>query len=161
MYNTRNSNASLTSSSDIVGEVTLKTSVDGYQPLKVNEMIKNAVTWRMQKRVSFQNILITALRKVPQVCQNPRYTLMKQPSKLWAKLPRTSGTRNRSLSRLWKCTSTSATRTWRMSPSPTHKTDYQSNTDLMATTKMYIAQTLCRYLHHSSRTSNRYCLPNK
>ena len=36
----------LTSSSDIVGEVTLKTSVDGYQLLKVNEMIKNAVAWR-------------------------------------------------------------------------------------------------------------------
>ena len=34
------------SSSDIVGEVTLKTSVDGYQLLKVNEMIKNAVAWR-------------------------------------------------------------------------------------------------------------------
>ena len=45
-YNNSNSNASLASSSDIVGEVTLKTSVDGYQPLKVNEMIKNAVTWR-------------------------------------------------------------------------------------------------------------------
>ena len=45
-YNNSNSNAPLTSSSDIVGEVTLKTSVDGYQLLKVNEMIKNAVTWR-------------------------------------------------------------------------------------------------------------------
>ena len=45
-YSTSNSNASLTSSSDIVGEVTLKTFVDGYQLLKVNEMIKNAVTWR-------------------------------------------------------------------------------------------------------------------
>ena len=44
-YNS-NSNAPLTSSSNIVGEVTLKTSVDGYQLLKVNEMIKNAVTWR-------------------------------------------------------------------------------------------------------------------
>ena len=41
-----NSNAPLTSFSDIVGEVTLKTSVDGYQLLKVNEMIKNAVAWR-------------------------------------------------------------------------------------------------------------------
>ena len=41
-------NAPLTSSSDIVGEVTLKTSVDGYQLLKVNEMIKNAVTWRVR-----------------------------------------------------------------------------------------------------------------
>ena len=39
-------NTPLTSSSDIVGEVTLKTSVDGYQLLKVNEMIKNAIAWR-------------------------------------------------------------------------------------------------------------------
>ena len=46
MYNNSNSNTPLTSSSDIVGEVTLKTSVDGYQLLKVNEMIKNAVAWR-------------------------------------------------------------------------------------------------------------------
>ena len=45
-YNNSISNAPLTSSSDIVGEVTLKTSVDGYQLLKVNEMIKNAVAWR-------------------------------------------------------------------------------------------------------------------
>ena len=45
-YNNSISNAPLTSSSDIVGEVTLKTSVDGYQLLKVNEMIENAVTWR-------------------------------------------------------------------------------------------------------------------
>ena len=47
-YNNSNSDAPLTSSSDIVGEVTLKTSVDGYQLLKVNEMIKNAVTWRVR-----------------------------------------------------------------------------------------------------------------
>ena len=45
-YNNSNSSAPLTSSSDIVGEVTLKTSVNGYQLLKVNEMIKHAVTWR-------------------------------------------------------------------------------------------------------------------
>ena len=45
-YNNSNSNAPLTSSSDIVGELTLKTSVDGYQLLNVNEMIKNAVIWR-------------------------------------------------------------------------------------------------------------------
>ena len=44
MYSASNSNAPLTSSS--VSEVTLKTSVDGYQLLKVNEMIKNAVAWR-------------------------------------------------------------------------------------------------------------------
>ena len=41
-----NSNTPLSHSSDIIGEVTLKTSVDGYQLLKVNEMIKNAVAWR-------------------------------------------------------------------------------------------------------------------
>ena len=39
-------NTPLSNSTDIVGEVTLKTSVDGYQLLKVNEMIKNAVAWR-------------------------------------------------------------------------------------------------------------------
>ena len=47
-YGTSNNNAPLTSSSDIVGEVTLNTSVDGYQLLKVNEMIKNAVAWRVR-----------------------------------------------------------------------------------------------------------------
>ena len=45
-YGISNNNAPLTSSLDVVGEVTLKTSVDGYQLLKVNEMIKNAVAWR-------------------------------------------------------------------------------------------------------------------
>ena len=143
MYNNSNSNVPLTSSSDIVGEVTLKTSVDGYQLLKVNEMIKNAVAWRarMPKMSKFSKYFDNISKEGTRVCQNPRYTLMKPCSKLLAKLPRTLGTRNKSLSRLWKCTSTSATRTWRTSPSPTHKTDYQSNTDLMATTKMYIAQT--------------------
>ena len=41
-----NNNTPLASSSDIVGEVTLKTLVDGYQLLKVNKMIKNAIAWR-------------------------------------------------------------------------------------------------------------------
>ena len=45
MYGSNN-NTPLSNSSDIVGEVTLKTSVDGYQLLKVNEMIKNTVAWR-------------------------------------------------------------------------------------------------------------------
>ena len=43
-----NNNTPLTSSSDIVAEVTLKTLVDRYQLLKVNEMIKNAVAWRVR-----------------------------------------------------------------------------------------------------------------
>ena len=41
-----NNNSNLASSSDIAGEVTLKTSVDGYQLLKMNELIKNAAAWR-------------------------------------------------------------------------------------------------------------------
>ena len=45
-YGASNNNTPLTGSSDIVGEVTLRTSVDGYQLLKPNEMIKNAVAWR-------------------------------------------------------------------------------------------------------------------
>ena len=50
-----NNNTPLTSFSDIVGEVSLKTSVDGYQLLKINEMIKNAVAWtvRMPKTSKF------------------------------------------------------------------------------------------------------------
>ena len=36
----------LASSSDTAGEVTLKTLVDGYQLLKMNELIKNAAAWR-------------------------------------------------------------------------------------------------------------------
>ena len=41
-----NNNTPPSSPSDIIGEVTLKTLVDGYQLLKVNKMIKNAVAWR-------------------------------------------------------------------------------------------------------------------
>ena len=41
-HNTNN----LASSSDIAGEVTFKTSVDGYQLLKMNKLIKNAAAWR-------------------------------------------------------------------------------------------------------------------
>ena len=142
-YGTSNNNAPLTSSSDIVGEVTLKTSVDGYQLLKLNEMIKNAVTWRarMQKTSKFSKYFGNNTKEGTQGTMEPRYTSMRPRSRLWAKLPRTLGTRNKSLSKQWRCTNTLATRTWRMSPSPTHKTDYQSNTDLMAATKMYIAQT--------------------
>ena len=41
-----NNNNNLASSSDIAGEVTLKTTVDGYQLLKMSELIKNAAAWR-------------------------------------------------------------------------------------------------------------------
>ena len=62
MYNNSNSNAPLTSSSDIVGEVTLKTSVDRYQLLKVNEMMLLHGEQGCPKQVSFQNILTTSLK---------------------------------------------------------------------------------------------------
>ena len=39
-------NNNLASSSDIAGEVTLKMTIDGYQLLKMNELIKNAAAWR-------------------------------------------------------------------------------------------------------------------
>ena len=41
-----NHNNDLARSSDIAGEITLKTTVDGYQLLKMNELIKNAAAWR-------------------------------------------------------------------------------------------------------------------
>ena len=41
-----NNNNNLASSSDIAGEVTLKMTVDGYQLLMMNELIKNAAAWR-------------------------------------------------------------------------------------------------------------------
>ena len=45
---TSSSTNNLASSSYIAGEVTLKTSVDGYQLLKMNELIKNAAAWRVR-----------------------------------------------------------------------------------------------------------------
>ena len=142
-YNNSNSNAPLTSSSDIVGEVTLKTSVDGYQLLKVNEMIKNAVTWRarMPKTSKFSKYFDNKSKESTPGMPEPKVHINEAMSRLWAKLARTSDTQNRNLLKLWKCTSTLATKTWRMFPSPTCKTDYQNNTDLMATTKMYITPT--------------------
>ena len=41
-----NHNNNLARSLDIAGEVTLKTTMDGYQLLKMNELIKNAAAWR-------------------------------------------------------------------------------------------------------------------
>ena len=159
MYGATN-NTPLTNSSDIVGEVTLKTLVDGYQLLKVNEMIKNAVAWRarMPKASKFSKYFNDSTKEGTQNTPEPKvhineatlkvmgqaakdFGYTEQESVIWAKLPKTSATQNKSLSKQWRCTSISATRTWRMSPSPTHRTDYQSTTDLMATIKTYIAQT--------------------
>ena len=61
--------------------------------------------------------------------------------KVMGKAAKDFGYMEQELSKLWRCTSTLATRVCKMFPSPTHRTDYQSITDLMATIKMYIAQT--------------------
>ena len=73
-YGTSNNNVPLTNSLDIVGEVTLKTSVDGYQLLKVNEMIKNAVTWRvrMPKMSKFSKYFDTNTKEGTQGTQEPK-----------------------------------------------------------------------------------------
>ena len=73
-YSVSNSNAPLTNSSDIVSEVTLKTSVDGYQLLKVNEMIKNAVAWRarMPKMSKFSKYFDNNSKEGTQGTQEPK-----------------------------------------------------------------------------------------
>ena len=67
-------NTPLTNSSDIVGEVTLKTSVDGYQLLKVNEMIKNAVAWRarMPKASKFSKYFNDSTKEGTQNTPEPK-----------------------------------------------------------------------------------------
>ena len=143
-YSTSNSNTPLASSSDIVGEVTLKTSVDGYQLLKVNEMIKNAVAWRarMPKMSKFSKYFDNSSKEGTQNTPEPKVHINEATLEVMGQAAKDFRyTGNKSSSKLWRCTNTSATRTWRMSPSQPHKTDYQSNTDLMATTKMSIAQT--------------------
>ena len=94
-----NNNTPLTSSSDFVDEVILKTLVDGYQLLKVNEMIKKAVAWRarMPKASKFSKYFNDSSKMEPKIHQNLRYTSTKPCSKSWAKLPKTSATQSRSL----------------------------------------------------------------
>ena len=73
-YGARNNNTPVTSSSDIVGEATLKTSVDGYQLLKVNEMIKNAIAWRvrMLKTSKFSKYFDNNAKEGTQGAQEPK-----------------------------------------------------------------------------------------
>ena len=90
---TSSSTNNLASSSDIAGEVTLKTSVDGYQLLKMNELIKDTAAWRlrMPKASKFAKYFDNK--------DNPTNTSksMKLHWQLWAKLPRTLGTPKKSL----------------------------------------------------------------
>ena len=77
-------NTPLTNSSDIVGEVTLKTSVDGYQLLKVNEMIKNAVAWRarMLKTSKFSKYFNSNAKEGTQGTPKPKVHINKATLKV-------------------------------------------------------------------------------
>ena len=70
---TINNTNNLASSSDIAGEVTLKTSVDGYELLKMNELIKNAAAWRarMPKASKYDKYLTAKITQ--QTLQPPKY----------------------------------------------------------------------------------------
>ena len=131
-----NNNTPLSSSSDIIGEVTLKTLVDGYQLLKVNEMIKNAVAWRarMPKASKFSKYFNDSSKDGTQNTPEPKVHINEAMLKVMGQAAKDFGYTEQEF------VEAVATRTWRMSPSPTHRTDYQSTTDLMATTKMYIAR---------------------
>ena len=110
-YNNSNSNAPLTSSSDMVGEVTLKTSVDGYQLLKVNEMIKNAVAWRarMPKTSKFSKYFDNKSKEGTPGMPEPKVHINEATLKVMGQAAK--DTQNRKLLKLWKCTSTLATKT--------------------------------------------------
>ena len=125
---TSNNTNNLASSSDIAGEVILKTSVDGYQLLKMNELIKNAAAWRarMPKASKFDKYFDN--KNTQQILQHPKYRLTKLHWQLWDKLPRTLGIPKTSSLRQWKCTSILETSTWRMSLLPAFRIDYPSST---------------------------------
>ena len=141
-YDTNN-NTPLSSSSDIIGEVTLKTSVDGYQLLKVNEMIKNAVAWRarMPKASKFSKYFNDNSKDGTQNTPEPKVHINEATLKVMGQAAKDFGYTEQEFVKAVEMYQYLATRTRRMSPSPTHRTDYQSTTELMATTKMYIAQT--------------------
>ena len=137
-----NNNTPVSNSSDIFGEVTLKTSVDEYQLLKVNEMIKNAVAWRvrMPKANKISTYFNGNSKDATQKIQEPKAHINEATLEVMGQSAKDFGYTEQEW-RQWRCTNILATKTWRMSPSPTHRTDYLSTTDLMATTKMYIART--------------------
>ena len=138
-----NNNTPLSNSSDIVGKVTLKTSVDGYQLLKVNKMIKNAVAWRsrMPKTNKISTYFNGKSKDATQKVQEPKVHINEAMLEVMGQAAKDFGYTEQEFVEAVEMYQYLATRTWRMSPSPTHRTDYLSTIDLMATTKMYIAWT--------------------
>ena len=74
-----NNNTPLSNSSDIVGEVTLKTSVDGYQVLKVNEMIKTLLLGgrECQKLIRYPLTSMANSKDATQKVQEPKVHINK------------------------------------------------------------------------------------
>ena len=138
-----NNNTPRSSSSDIVGEVTVKTSVDGYQLLKVNDMIKNAVAWRvrMPKASKFSNYFNGNGKDTTQKTQEPKIHINEATPEVMGQAAKDFSYTEQEFVEVVEMYQYFATRIWRTSPSPSHRTDYQSTTDLMATSKMYIAWT--------------------
>ena len=91
-YGTSN-NTPLTNSSDIVGEVALKTSVDGYQLLKVNEMKKNAVAWRarMPKMSKFSKYFDNNAKEGTQGTPEPKVHINEATFKVMGKAAKDFG----------------------------------------------------------------------
>ena len=141
-YNNSNSNAPLTSSSDIVGEVTLKTSVDGYQLLKVNEMIKNAVTWRarMPKTNKFSKYFDNKSKEGTLGMPEPKVHINEATLKVMGQAAKDFGYTEQEFVEAVEMYQYFGNQNLEDVPIPNTQ-DYQSNTDLMATTKMYIAPT--------------------
>ena len=136
-------NAPLTSSLDIVGEVTLKTSVDGYQLLKVNEMIKNAVAWRarMPKMSKFSKYFDNNTKEGTQCTPEPKVHINEAMLKVMGQAAKDFRYTEQEFVEAVEMYQYFGNQNLEDVPSPTHKTDYQSSTDLMAPTEMYIAQT--------------------
>ena len=95
----------------------------------------------MPKMSKFSEYFDNNTKEGTQGTPEPKVHINEATLKVMGKAAKDFGYTEQEFVELWRCTSTSATRTCRMSPSPTHRTDYQSITDLMAAIKMYIAQT--------------------
>ena len=142
-YNNSNSNAPLTNSSDIIGEVTLKTSVDGYQLLKVNEIIKNAVAWRarMPKTSKFSKYFDNKSKESTPGTPEPKVHINEATLKVMGQAAKDFRYTEQEFVEAVEMYQYFGNQNLEDVPSPTCKTGYQNNTNLMTTTKMYIAPT--------------------
>ena len=125
-YGASNNNAPLTSSSDIVGEVTLKTSVDGYQLLKVNEMIKNAVAWRarMPKTSKFSKYFDNNTKEGTQGTQEPKVHINEATLEVMGQAAKDLGYTEQEFVKAVEMYQYFGNQNLEDVPSPTNRTDY-------------------------------------